>query len=196
MTNDLSKDPLFRVIARDQATQERIRRAGEYEGRHYLDWVEEVKQLKREKRYAEAEKLLRGLVRVAERQARIEDLTAPPWYQTQLDLVRRQIDRERERSQRGTRRNQGGPPRKAPEQKKTELPSVSKRLYFEPAGSLMVEVRWSRPARNPPSTDVVIAATLGEAWKVEWDFESAKAEAGTIVLTLRSRKAPESAPVP
>jgi hypothetical protein len=39
-------------------------------------------------------KLLVGLVRVAERQARVDNLVAPPWYQTQLDLVRRQIERQ------------------------------------------------------------------------------------------------------
>ncbi len=35
---------------------------GLYKGRHYTDWVEDVKQLKREKRFTEVEILLKGLV--------------------------------------------------------------------------------------------------------------------------------------
>ncbi len=45
------------IVAELNAEQARIKDAGSLNGEHYTDYVEQVKQLKREKRYSEAIKL-------------------------------------------------------------------------------------------------------------------------------------------
>ena len=66
---------------------------GYYRGRHFVTYVEEVKQLKRDGRLGEAEALLLALVEAAEQQAIAEGRPSPPWYADQLGIVRRKIER-------------------------------------------------------------------------------------------------------
>lgn len=179
MPDDDFKDSLFHLIGRQQAKQERVRRTGEFEGRHYLDWVETVKELKRGKRYAEAERILIGLVAAAERQARAEELVAPPWYQDQLDLVRRQLERENARAEgRSARRT------------RVQRPKVtaSKRLYHDGAGSLMLEIRYRGLDEDTPAIASLVAETLGPTWATEWELENTREDGENVACTLRRRR--------
>jgi hypothetical protein len=72
---------------------------GYYRGRHYTAWVDTVKQLKREKRYAEARELLLELVRVVEHEADGKGWPEAPWYRRHLGIVERAIERERKRAE-------------------------------------------------------------------------------------------------
>ncbi|WP_160132962.1 hypothetical protein [Halococcus salsus] len=58
---------------------------------HYTDAVERVKQLKREKRHDEAEKLLLWCIEQAEKETEYE--TLPPWYYKHLGIVYRKEER-------------------------------------------------------------------------------------------------------
>ena len=60
-------------------------------GRHYTEWVEPVKQLKREGRLKEAEALLLECVDAVEAQASIEGSPVAPWYYEQLGIVYRKL---------------------------------------------------------------------------------------------------------
>lgn len=60
-------------------------------GRHYTEWVEPVKQLKREGRLAEAEELLLECIDAVEAQARAEGGPVAPWYYEQLGIVYRKL---------------------------------------------------------------------------------------------------------
>jgi hypothetical protein len=53
---------------------------GLYKGLHYTGWVEDVKQLKREKRFTEAEILLKGLVETVKAESKASGSYPPPWY--------------------------------------------------------------------------------------------------------------------
>jgi tetratricopeptide (TPR) repeat protein len=66
-------------------------RPGLVPGRHYTEWVEPVKQLKREGRLEEAEVLLLECVDAVEAQARAEDRPVAPWYYEQLGIVYRKL---------------------------------------------------------------------------------------------------------
>ncbi|MCF7889750.1 hypothetical protein K9M78_00860 [Candidatus Bipolaricaulota bacterium] len=74
--------------------RERAEKAGSYKGKHFTQYVEEVKQLKREEKYDEAEKLLRELIKAAEKQASIEGHDPPPWYYRQLKIVQKKKGRK------------------------------------------------------------------------------------------------------
>jgi tetratricopeptide (TPR) repeat protein len=67
------------------------RQAGLVRGRHYTEWVEPVKQLKREGRLKEAEALLLECVDAVEAQARVEGSPVAPWYYEQLGIVYRKL---------------------------------------------------------------------------------------------------------
>ena len=62
---------------------------GSYNGRHYTDYVEDVKQLKREKRHNEAIELLRNLIEAVENELKVagEDWGVAPWYYEQLAII-------------------------------------------------------------------------------------------------------------
>jgi len=62
---------------------------GYYNGRHYTTYIDDVKNLKRDGKLAEAERLLLELVKVAEEQAGTDELGVPPWYYEQLAIVYR-----------------------------------------------------------------------------------------------------------
>jgi hypothetical protein len=60
-------------------------------GRHYTEWVEPVKQLKREGRLKEAEALLLECVDAVEAEASVEGSPVAPWYYEQLGVVYRKL---------------------------------------------------------------------------------------------------------
>ena len=63
--------------------------AGYYERRHYTEYVEQVKQLKRDSRLDEAVKLLTSLVSATEAEALSAGTGVAPWYYEQLAIVHR-----------------------------------------------------------------------------------------------------------
>ena len=72
---------------------------GLVDGKHYTEFVDTVKQLKREKRHADAIELLLKLVDAAEEEARAESWWAAPWYYEQLAIIfRKEKDDEAERA--------------------------------------------------------------------------------------------------
>lgn len=66
---------------------------GFFRGFHYTDYVEEVKQLKRENNLIEAEKLLLGLIDSVEQESYVKKWVAAPWYYKQLSIVYRKQQR-------------------------------------------------------------------------------------------------------
>jgi hypothetical protein len=60
-------------------------------GRQYTEWVETIKQLKREGRLAEAEELLLECVDAVEAKARTKRTPVAPWYYEQLGIVYRKL---------------------------------------------------------------------------------------------------------
>ena len=72
-------------------TQAKAKEAGSVDGRHYTTHVDEVKELKRKGRLAEAEKLLSKLVDAAERQFKIDGYGLPPWYYGELAIIYRRL---------------------------------------------------------------------------------------------------------
>lgn len=63
--------------------------AGEYFGRHYTEYVDDVRALKREGALDAAVTLLRGLIDAVEAEATAEGIGVPPWYYEQLAIVLR-----------------------------------------------------------------------------------------------------------
>ena len=63
--------------------------AGYVRGRHFTEYVEAVKQLKRERRHEEAIALLLELVEATEAEAQAEGYGAAPWYYVQLAIIYR-----------------------------------------------------------------------------------------------------------
>jgi hypothetical protein len=70
-------------------------RLGLVHGRHYTEYVEQVKQLKREVRYNEAERLLLELVDATEAENRVERRGVAPWYYEQLAIIYRKLGERR-----------------------------------------------------------------------------------------------------
>ena len=64
-------------------------KAGFHNGRHYTEYVDQVKQLTREKRLEEAEQLLMSLVDATESEARQESTGVAPWYYEHLAMIYR-----------------------------------------------------------------------------------------------------------
>ena len=70
---------------------------GLYRGRHYTEYPDQVRSLKRAGRLEEAERLLLGLIDAVEAESRAERLGVAPWYYEQLAIVyRKQKNRVRE----------------------------------------------------------------------------------------------------
>ena len=70
---------------------------GYYNDRHYTTYVEEVKNLKRNGKLIEAERLLLELIKATEEENNIEDLGVAPWYYEQLAIIyRKQKDYTKE----------------------------------------------------------------------------------------------------
>ncbi len=66
---------------------------GFVDGRHYTDWVEPVKEMKRAKRYAEVLRLLYRLCEAAEAEATEAHETLAPWYFEQVAIEERRAGR-------------------------------------------------------------------------------------------------------
>ena len=64
-------------------------RDGYVRGRHCTEYVEAVKQLKRERRHEEAIALLLELVDATEAEAQAEGYGSAPWYYVQLAIIYR-----------------------------------------------------------------------------------------------------------
>jgi len=64
-------------------------KAGLVHGKHYTDYVETVKQLKRRDDLGKAEKLLLRLIQAVEEEAKTEDWVVAPWYYEQLAIIYR-----------------------------------------------------------------------------------------------------------
>lgn len=78
-------------------------KAAQVDGKHYTAHLEKVKQLKRQKKYDEAERLLYRLKSAAEAESRIMGWKTPPGYDRQLGVVRRQKQRELARAEKAKR---------------------------------------------------------------------------------------------
>lgn len=61
--------------------------AGNYRGKHYTEWVEKVKDLKRDGQLDEALTLLHGLVEAVEREATTKHWGVAPWYYEQIAII-------------------------------------------------------------------------------------------------------------
>lgn len=62
---------------------------GEYEGNHYTSYVEKVKDLKRNRKHAEAIELLSNLVKATENESVKTGFGVAPWYYEQLAIIYR-----------------------------------------------------------------------------------------------------------
>ncbi|WP_070988903.1 hypothetical protein [Halofilum ochraceum] len=83
------------IVEQFNAEQARIRAAGSHDGGHYTDYVERVKQLKRERRHEEAIELLMNLVRATESESKTagQGWGVAPWYYEQLAIIYRKEKR-------------------------------------------------------------------------------------------------------
>jgi hypothetical protein len=68
-------------------------RPGFYQGTHYTEYVEHIKELKRKNKLAEAEMLLLGLIAAVEAEEAVEHHGKAPWYTEQLAIVYRKQQR-------------------------------------------------------------------------------------------------------
>lgn len=74
-----------------------VDKPGNYQGRHYTTYVNEVKELKRAKSVHEEERLLWGLVEAVEAQAKVDGYTLGPFYYEELaDIYRKRGDYSKE----------------------------------------------------------------------------------------------------
>ncbi len=62
---------------------------GEYKGRHYTEYVDQVTELKRQGKLDEAEALLLALIDATEAEAKAEKTIVAPWYYEHLAIVYR-----------------------------------------------------------------------------------------------------------
>lgn len=62
-------------------------KSGTYQGKHYTEYVETVRQLKRENRLDDAVTLLGHLVDATEAENRAEQMGVAPWYYEQLAII-------------------------------------------------------------------------------------------------------------
>ena len=70
-----------------------IREAGSIDGLHFTEYVEQIRQFKREKRHQEAIELLLRIVDATESQSRVDGLGVAPWYYEQLAIIYRKEKR-------------------------------------------------------------------------------------------------------
>jgi len=72
-------------------------KAGLVDGKHYTEYVELVKQLKRQGKLDRAEALLLRLITAVEEEAEAENWIVAPWYYEQLAIIyRKQKDETKE----------------------------------------------------------------------------------------------------
>ena len=85
----ISDDPIGDFYRREK----QIREAGSVDGEHFTSYVEQIKQLKREKRYQEAIELLLRIIDATESQSKVDGLGVVPWYYEQLAIIYRKEKR-------------------------------------------------------------------------------------------------------
>lgn len=73
----------------DNDLQNAKRKDGDYLGRHFSSYVEEVKDLKRQGDDSNAEKLLYKLIKATENEDAISKHGVAPWYYEQLAILYR-----------------------------------------------------------------------------------------------------------
>ena len=97
---DPPKQAGYRRRQEDTAIIQREReaeKAGKYRGKHFTEYVEEVKALMRADEFVQAEELLLHLVDATEREATIDGMGVAPWYYERLAvLYRKQGDFKKE----------------------------------------------------------------------------------------------------
>ena len=70
---------------------------GLVDGKHYTEYVELVKELKRQGKLDEAEALILRLIKAVEEEAKAEKWVVAPWYYEQLAIIyRKQKDYTKE----------------------------------------------------------------------------------------------------
>ena len=74
-------------------TERRANEAAQALGRHYVDWVEPVKELKRQVELEEAERVLLACVDAVEREFAVTGFGVAPWYYEQLAVIYRKQER-------------------------------------------------------------------------------------------------------
>jgi hypothetical protein len=65
--------------------------AGQVRGKHYTEWVDDVKALKRHEAYEEALILLSELMDAVEAESRAQNWVIAPWYYEQAAIVKRKL---------------------------------------------------------------------------------------------------------
>ena len=80
-------------VAEFNFRQSQAREAGSVDGIHFTSYVEQVKQLKREKKHEEAIELLLKLTAATESEANVDGLGVAPWYYEQLAIIYRKEKR-------------------------------------------------------------------------------------------------------
>ena len=63
---------------------------GEYKGRYYAEYVDDVKNLKRQGKLVEVEALLLALIDVMETETKVNKTIVSPWYYEQLAIMYRE----------------------------------------------------------------------------------------------------------
>ena len=89
-TSEVSTDDFIKQY---EAKERAANAAASVNGKHYTEYVETVKSLKREGKLGEAEKLLIRLVAATEAEALITSLGVAPWYYEQLAIICRKQGR-------------------------------------------------------------------------------------------------------
>ena len=70
---------------------------GYVDGKYYLEYIEDVKQLKKEGKYKESVNLLLKLVDAIEKESKAKDIGVAPWYYEQLSIIYKKLnDKEAE----------------------------------------------------------------------------------------------------
>lgn len=89
-----AKEPSLTDNERKHLEQaQRAQKAAQALGRHYANWVEPVKKLKRQGKFEEAEKILLACIDATERESAITNYGVAPWYYEQLAIIYRKQDR-------------------------------------------------------------------------------------------------------
>lgn len=84
---------LHGVVDKYREGERQIKQAGSFEGRHYTEYIGLAKELKREKKYDEAIRLLHELTTASEREAQVAGWGIAPWYYEQLAIIYRKEER-------------------------------------------------------------------------------------------------------
>ena len=84
--------------------------SGFYNGRHYTEWVEEVRFLKREEKFEECLVLLFGLIEATENEVKEQGWPyGAPWYYEQAAIIFRKLKRYAKEIEVLKRWKNGGP---------------------------------------------------------------------------------------